>query len=230
MRRAPHDPADTRSFLLEAEAVRLISSYGIPYPDHRFASSAEEAAIAADSIGYPVVLKAVAAELIHKSDAGGVIMNLNDPETVRIAFDRMQAEIGTQFPDSTVAGAMICRQKSEGIDVIVGGFHDIAFGPTAMFGLGGIFTDVLDDVAFRIAPIDGREAHQLVREIRSWQLLDGARGRPPCEIEGLVTLIIAVSQLMIEHPEIESLDLNPVRVLPDRLLALDARVKRQNPS
>lgn len=214
-----------RAFLLETEAIRLISTYGIPYPDHRFASSADEAAIAADSIGYPVVLKAVAADVIHKSDVGGVIMQISDPESVRIAFERMQSEIDGRFPDSTVAGALVCRQIPDGADVIVGGFDDATFGPTVMFGLGGIFAEVLDDVAFRVAPIERSEAHRLVREIKSWPLLDGARGRPPCEIEELVTLIVAVSRLMVEHPEIESLDLNPVRVLPDRLLALDARVK-----
>ncbi len=223
-------PDPSTSFLLETDAIRLISAYGIPYATHRFASSAEEAAIAADSIGYPVVLKTVTADVIHKSDIGGVIMHLSDSESVRIAFDRMQAEIGTRLPDSTVTGALVCQQISEGVDVIVGGFRDAAFGPTVMFGLGGVFTEVLDDVAFRVAPVTRSEAHRLVREIRSWSLLDGARGRPPCEIEGLITVIVAVSNMMVENPEIESLDLNPVRVLPDRLLALDARVKQRSDS
>ncbi len=215
------------SFLLETEAIRLVSSYGIPYPDHRFASSADEAAIAADSIGYPVVLKAIAADVAHKSDVGGVITRLRDPESVRSSFDRIRESLGIHSPSSPLIGVLVCQQIDDGVDVIVGGLRDTTFGPTVMFGLGGIFTEVLDDVAFRVAPIERSEAHRLVREIKSWPLLDGARGRQPCEIEALVTLIVAVSRLMVEHPEIESLDLNPVRVLPDSLLALDARVKQR---
>jgi len=211
-------------FLLESEAIQLISSYGIAYPQYRFASSADEAVMGADAIGYPVVVKVVSSGVIHKSDVGGVAMHLNDADAVREAFRGMQAVVA-KCPGTDMPGVLVCEQAPEGVDVIVGGFRDETFGPTIMFGLGGIFAEVMDDVAFRVAPIDHCEAAKLIREIRSWPLLDGARGRPACDIEGLISLVVAVSQLMTEHAEIESIDLNPVRVFSDSVRALDARIE-----
>ena len=218
IRRAPR-------FLPETEAIQLITSYDILYPEHRFAASADEAVAGANAIGYPVVLKAVSVDVIHKSDVGGVVMQLQGPDDVRTAFEEVQSSILGRHPNAVLAGMLICRQETEGVDVIIGGFRDATFGPMVMFGLGGVFTEILNDVAFRVAPVDFDEALGLVQDIRGRSLLEGARGRPSCDIPGLASAIISVSRLMIEHAEISSLDINPIRAFSDRVVALDVRVE-----
>jgi len=215
----------TNRFLPENEAAELISTYTIPYPDHRLASSPDEAARAAEAIGYPVVLKTVSPDVLHKSDVGGVVMDLQDPSEVYYAYERMTSGILARCPGATVSGALVCKQEDDGVDVIIGGLRDATFGPTVMFGLGGIFAEVLDDVAFRVAPVSERAAQELIHEIRGWKLLAGARGTEPCDIDGLANAIVSVSRLMVEHPEVASLDLNPVRVLRASVRALDARIE-----
>jgi acyl-CoA synthetase (NDP forming) len=208
----------------EADAVRQLKRYQIPYPDHGVARSAAEAAKTADALGYPVVLKVLSPDISHKSDAGGVIIGLHDAKQVRRAYDDVTKRVNESVPGADISGVMVCRQAQEGLEVIVGGIDDTVFGPTVMFGLGGIFTEVFRDVAFRIAPLERIDAEEMVHDIKGYHLLEGQRGQGPRDVESLIELLMSVSRLMTEESNIKELDLNPVRLYERGLLALDARI------
>ena len=214
--------------LLEPEAVSLLKDYGIPYPDHAVAHNAEEAAEIAARLGYPVVLKVVSPDAPHKSDVGGVAVGLDDGSQVADAYDRIAATVREHVPGADIQGIMVSKQAPAGLEVIVGALHDKMFGPTVMFGLGGIFTEVLKDVTFRVVPLANRDAQEMVREIRGWPLLEGVRGQSGYDVEALVKLLLTVSRMVTEKPEIEELDLNPVRLFERGLMALDVRVLRRD--
>ena len=211
-------------FLLEPEAIQLLQTYDIAYPSHGVAHSAEEAARVADWVGYPVVLKVVSRDVVHKSDAGGVAVGLKNASSVRDAYEQIVRLAGDRVSGSEIQGVLVCEQAPPGLEVIVGGLKDALFGPTVMFGLGGIFVEVLKDVSFRVAPLERRDAEEMVREIQGYPLLKGVRGQEGCDIDSLVDLLIQVSRLMMERPDIQELDMNPVRVYGQGLLALDVRV------
>jgi len=211
-------------FLLEPEAIQLLQTYDIAYPSHGVAHSAEEAARVADWVGYPVVLKVVSRDVVHKSDAGGVAVGLKNASSVRDAYEQIVRLAGDRVSGSEIQGVLVCEQAPPGLEVVVGGLKDALFGPTVMFGLGGIFVEVLKDVSFRVAPLERRDAEEMVREIQGYPLLKGFRGRERCDIDALVDLLGQVSCLMMERPDIQELDMNPVRVYGQGLLALDVRV------
>ena len=213
--------------LLEPEAISLISAYGIPYPDHAVARSAKEAAEIADRLSYPVVLKIVSPDALHKSDVGGVVVGLEDARSTAEAYERVVASVRKRVPGADIQGVLVCRQAPDGLEVIVGALDDAMFGPTVMFGLGGIFTEVLKDVTFRIVPLERRDAKEMIREIRGHPLLEGARGQAGYDVEALVELLLAVSRIVTEQPGIEELDLNPVRLFEQGLMALDVRILKR---
>ena len=212
------------SFLLEPEAIQLLQAYGIPYPNHDVAHSVKEAAEIAEGLGYPVVLKVVSRDVVHKSDVGGVAVGLENVDSVRDAYGQILTAVGDHVPGAEIQGVLVCRQAPPGLEVIVGGLKDALFGPTIMFGLGGVFVEVLKDVSFRVAPLERRDAEEMVREIQAYPLLAGARGQESRDISALVDLLVKVSRLMVERPDICELDLNPLRVYRQGLLVLDARV------
>ena len=210
--------------MLETEAVELLSGYGVPYPAHGLARAVDEAVGIADGLGYPVVLKVVSPDVLHKSDAGGVVVGLQTADDVRRGFGNTLDRVRAEVPEARIEGVLVCRQAANGVEAIVGAIHDATFGPTVMFGLGGIFAEVLKDVSFRVAPLDRRDAEEMVCEIRGYALLTGARGQDPCDFDALVDLIMSVSRLVADRPDIVELDLNPVRLWPKGLMALDARM------
>jgi len=211
-------------FLLEPEAIQLLQTYGIPYPNHRVAHSPQEAVETADRLGYPVVLKVVSYDVVHKSDMGGVVLGLEDARGVRDAYDQIQRAVGDQVAGAEIQGMLVCEQAPSGLEVIVGGLRDALFGPTVMFGLGGVFVEVLKDVSFRVAPLEHRDAEEMIREVQGYPLLAGVRGRTACDVSALVDLLGNVAHLMMDRPDISELDLNPVRVYGNGLLVLDVRV------
>ncbi len=213
--------------LLEPQAVSLLRDYGILYPDHGVAHSAKEAVDIAARLGYPVVLKVVSPDAIHKSDVGGVVVGLEDGSSVMDAYDQIIAAVRGHVPGADIHGVLVSKQAEAGLEVIVGALDDAMFGPTVMFGLGGIFAEVLRDVTFRVAPLERGDAQEMIREIRGWPLLQGSRGQPGCDVEALIELLLAVSRMVVERPEIEELDLNPVRLFERGLMVLDVRVVRR---
>ena len=214
----------TSTFLLEPDAIKLLRGYNIPFPKHALAASPEEARTFAGDIGFPVVMKIVSPDVLHKSDAGGVLVNLIDPDQVEHGYHTLIENVNRHVPGARIKGVLVVEQAQQGVETIIGALDDPTFGATVMFGLGGIFAEVLRDVTFRIAPFEKRDAEQMIREIKGFPLLSGARGAALCDLEAISELLLAVSRLVSEHPEIRELDLNPVRVYEKGLLVLDARV------
>ncbi len=213
-----------RTLLNEVEAKRLLAEAGIPVTEARLARTREEAERLAEAIGYPVVLKVVSDDIPHKSDVGGVQLNLPDRQAVGAAYDRILENVRARRPDAHIEGVSVQRQAPPGVEVIVGLTTDPQFGPVVMFGLGGVLVEVLQDVAFRVVPLTTRDAREMVREVKGFALLQGYRGASPADLTALESLLLKVSELAQRHPEIAELDLNPVFAYPDGALAVDARV------
>ena len=216
---------DRTAPLLEHQANRLLGVAGLPFPAYRHVTTAREAIDAADEIGYPVALKIISEDVLHKSDIGCVKLGLNAPEAVACAFNEVIANARTFKRDARITGALLSKmEESGGVEVIIGGLNDPTFGPTLMFGLGGIYVEVMRDVSFRVCPITPDDADQMIRELDGFPLLTGIRGGKPVNLESLRTALLNVSSFLIENPGIAQLDLNPVKVHERGLSVLDARI------
>ena len=172
----------------------------------------------------PVALKIVSPQITHKTDVGGVKLNLNSPEEVAAAFDEIVAAARKAAPDATIEGVSVQQMARPGTEIIVGVSTDPQFGPVLMFGLGGVLVEVLKDVSFRIIPIVARDARQMIHEIKGFPLLEGYRGQDPADLAALESLLLRVSDFVEQHPEVSELDLNPVFAYKDGALAVDARI------
>lgn len=212
----------------EAAALELLSGAGVPTMPTRIAATPEEAATAAAELGFPVVMKILSPDIIHKTDVGGVRLNLASAEAVRAAAEDMLAAVAARVPDARLEGVLLAPMISGGVETILGVHVDPIFGPAVMFGLGGIFVEVLKDVTFRIAPFDTDEALRMIDEIRGRPMLDGVRGAPSADIPALAEALAALSRFAAAHRErLLSVDLNPFVVLPEGqgAMALDAVVE-----
>lgn len=216
--------ADGRTLLTEVESKQELQAAGIAVTEARLATSANKAVEAAQEIGFPVVLKVISGDIAHKSDVGGVALNLGNASAVRSAYSEMMNSVRDTAPDAKVDGVSVQQMARPGTEVIIGMTTDPQFGPVMMFGLGGIFVEVLKDVAFRIVPLEPRDAKQIIREINGYLVLEGVRGQPAADLLALERMILQVSEFVSEHPEIAELDLNPVFAYPDGAVAVDARV------
>ena len=213
-----------RKILTEVESKQLLEEAGVPTARARLATSRDAAVQAAREIGFPVVLKVVSPQITHKTDVGGVKLDLKSPEEVAAAFDEIMAAARRAAPDATVDGVSVQQMARPGIEVIVGVSTDPQFGPVIMFGLGGVLVEVLKDVSFRIIPIAPRDARQMIREIKGFPLLEGYRGQDPADLAALESLLLRVSGFVEQQPEVSELDLNPVFAYKDGALAVDARI------
>ena len=216
--------SEGRTLLTEVESKQVLYDAGIPVAVAVLAGDAAEAAKAADKTGYPVVLKIVSPDVAHKSDVGGVRLGLESSDEVQEAFDEIVSAVKEAQPNARIEGVAVQKMAPAGTEVIVGMSKDAQFGPVLMFGLGGILVEVLKDVAFRIVPLEPKDARQMVREIKGFPVLEGVRGQLPADLEALEKLILKVSEFVEAHPEIEEVDLNPVFAYPDGVLAVDARI------
>jgi len=221
--------AEGRVSIGEAEAREVLKAYGFPIPRSRLAKTPEEAIEIAEEIGYPVVLKIASPDILHKTDVGGVKLNLRSPDDVRDAYDLIVYRAGRYVPGAQIWGCLVQQMVSGGREVLVGMSRDPQFGPLVAFGLGGIYVEALKDVAFRIAPFGRQEAEEMMREIRSYPLLEGVRGEPPADHEAMVDALLRVSQLVTDFPEIVELDINPLMVFDegDGAMAIDMRLVLQ---
>jgi acyl-CoA synthetase (NDP forming) len=214
------------AWLDPGETTALLAAYGIATPAARVAPDEERAVAAARAIGYPVVLKLVSATITHKSEVGGVALDLRSDEDVRAAYRRLEQRLEALGQRQEMEGVLIQPMLREGLEAIVGMTQDPSFGPLLMFGLGGIQVELLKDVAFRIHPLTDRDARELVRSIKGFPLLEGWRGAPAGDVAAIEETLLRVSQLAGEHPEVAEMDLNPLRVLPPGkgCLVVDARI------
>ncbi len=213
-----------RAGLLEHEALAALAAYGIPVVEHRVVADVDAAVAAAEEIGYPVVLKALSPEVVHKTDVGAVRVDLRGPDDVAAAGRAVVEAVGT-VAGARLQGILVERFERGGRETIVGVHSDPAFGPVVMFGLGGIYVEALSDVTFRIQPVSEQDAREMVDSIRGRKLLDGVRGEPPVDRDALVSVIQRVSQLVGDHPHIREVDINPLLARPDGALSLDARIR-----
>jgi acetyl-CoA synthetase (ADP-forming) len=213
-----------RNALLEYEANAVCASYGVPVAKVKLAVTSSEAVKNANEIGYPVVLKIVSPDILHKSDAGGVIVNVKSADEVKEGFTKIVNNAKNYKADANVLGVLVQEMAPSSTEVIVGMTKDPTWGPALMFGLGGIFVEVLKDVSFRVAPITERDANEMVREIKAFKILEGIRGQPPADIDAIVDILLKISKLVMENPTIDEIDLNPVFVYEDGAKAVDTRI------
>jgi len=207
-----HVPAEMPN---EVEAKRILAKAGIPVVDERLATATEAAGNAAAEIGFPVAMKLVSTDILHKSEIGGVLLNVADEAAARDGYDTLIARAKTAQPDAKVDGVVVAPMISGGVETILGVKVDPAFGPVVLFGLGGIFVEVLGDVTQRLAPFGVEEAHEMMREVKGFPLLDGARGAAPADLDALAEALARLSVFAHENAErIESIDINPFLVLP----------------
>ncbi len=204
--------ADGRVTMGDTEARDVLEAYGIPLPKTGLAATADDAVTLAESIGYPVVMKIASPDILHKSDIGGIKLNISSASEVRDAFDLLVYRGRRHMPDATIWGCQVQQMVKGGREIIIGVNRDPQFGPLIMFGLGGIYVEALKDVTFRVAPIDRRNAVEMLSEIRAFKLLRGVRGEKPADQEALVDTLQRISQLVTDFPEIVELDINPLLV------------------
>ena len=217
-----------RSGTIGEEALELLAFYGINSPPAGLARSRDEAVQIAATLGYPVALKLVSAEAIHKTEAGGVLLGLGSAAEVGQGFGQIQANLKNWNDAASMEGVRVVAMAPAGEDLFIGGMQDAAFGPVLLFGLGGVFVEVFNDVAQVLCPAAASEIEEKLRRLKSYALLAGARGRKPVELAPFIRAVQAVSQLLADCPAIAELDINPLRVLADgQVLALDARLRIQ---
>jgi acyl-CoA synthetase (NDP forming) len=216
--------SEGRTILTEVESKQILGEEGIPIARAQLAATREEALAAARQIGLPVVLKIVSPDISHKSDVGGVKLNLGSQEEVAAAFDEIVAAARRAQPEATVLGVSVQKMARPGVEVIMGMTKDPQFGPVLMFGLGGVFVEVLKDVSFRIVPLEPRDARQMIHDIQGFPVLEGFRGQEPADLAALEDMLMRLSAFVEKHSEIQELDLNPIFAYKDGALAVDARI------
>jgi len=213
-----------RIYLTELESKQILKEAGIDTTAIRLAGTREEAVALSKEIGFPVALKIVSPDVLHKTDAGGVELSLNNEDEVGKAYDRIISSIKKHEPNANIQGVSVQQMARPGTEVIIGMSKDPQFGPVLMFGLGGILVEVLKDVSFRIVPLTRRDAREMIKEIKGYPILEGYRGLEPANIEVLEEILLKVSDLVENRPEIKELDINPILAYSDGALAVDARV------
>ena len=214
---------ENRKVLTEFESKELLSSLDLPVTTQILVAEdegPEGVKTACEKIGFPVVMKLIAADVVHKSDVGAVKLNISSNEEAQNAFNELM-----QIKSESAKSVSVQEMAKEPVaEIIVGSLQDAQFGPTVMFGIGGVLVEVMEDVSFRIAPIKDFDADEMIHEIKGFKLLDGYRGKPPADLESIKELLKAISELAYKHQDISEMDLNPVFAYKDGLKIVDARI------
>ena len=215
-----------RKVIGEYESRLLLDAYGVPNVPGGLAKNPDEAVALAEQIGFPVVLKIVAEGLLHKSDAGGIVLNIQDGSTLRVAYNKLIERIRINEPAAEIVGAMVEKMAAKGVETIVGMRRDVTFGPLMMFGMGGTMVELVKDIQFRVAPLSKADVHSMVAETLAGKLLNGYRGGPIADFDALYDAIVQLSHLAMEHPEVQEIEINPLIVYPEGMgvLAIDSRM------
>jgi len=214
-----------QTVLTEFESKNLLKEIGIPIPEQELATTKEETIAVAKKIGFPVVLKLMAEDIVHKSDTGAVKLNINSEVEIANAYDDLM-----KIPSQSEKSISVQKMAAEPItELIIGMTTDAQFGPALMFGIGGILVELLEDVSFRIAPITEYDAREQIHEIKGFPILDGYRGKPKADLDAIVNTLLKISDLVIKHEEINEMDLNPVFIYENGLVCVDARIILKKP-
>ncbi len=212
--------ASNQTVLTEFESKELLSEIGIIVPAQTLTSSKADTISAAEKIGFPVVMKLMAEDIVHKSDTGAVKLNIKNKEEVEKAFDELMS-----IPSQSEKLISVQEMAGEPItELIIGMTTDAQFGPALMFGIGGILVELLEDVSFRIAPITEYDAKEMIHEIKGFPILDGYRGKPKADIKAIIDILMKVSEFVIKHDQINEMDLNPVFIYEKGIICVDARI------
>lgn len=214
----------SRTLLNEIESKVLLSEAGIPVVETKLATSKQEAIAISKKLGFPVALKIVSPEITHKSDVGGVKLDLKTSKQVEAAYEEILSAVNQKYPHAVIDGVSVQKMARPGTEVIVGMTKDAQFGPVLMFGLGGILVELLKDVSFRIVPFEREDAREMIREIKGYPILEGFRGREPADVSILEEILLKISRFVDDHPEIKELDLNPIFAYKDGAVTVDARI------
>ncbi len=209
--------------MLEHEARTILEEYGVKNVPGAFCINKEEMIRSADILGYPVVLKVVSPDVIHKSENGGVILDIMDKTMLEKAYDDMMATVRKHIPNADIRGVLVTKFVENARELIIGSINDEQFGPVVMVGLGGIFVEIFKDISFGIAPVTKKEARNMVVSLKSYPILKGIRGEYPINIDAICELIVTISNFVFEK-KIAELDLNPVFCFNDEVLVGDARI------
>jgi acetyltransferase len=215
---------DNRVVLLGDEAAAVARAYGIPTPEVKLARSLEEALEIADSIGYPVVMKVASPYIVHKTDIGGVIMNLENREEVSDAYYTILSNVLRYFPSSQIYGILVQQMVPQGKEIIIGMTRDLTWGPMVGVGLGGIYVNLFEDVSFKISPFSRKEAFDMLSKTKAYRLLKGIRGEKPSDIDSIIDVVLRVSQLSQDFKMINEMDINPLFAYEKGCLALDVKI------
>ncbi|MBM4308204.1 MAG: acetyl-CoA synthetase [Deltaproteobacteria bacterium] len=213
-----------RQILTEFESKKFLKQAGIPVIETRLAKTPKEAVAISQKMGFPVALKIASPDIVHKSDSGGVKLSLKNVAEVKAAFKEIVIGAQKKNPSASIDGVSVQKMAKPGTEVIVGTSKDPQFGPVIMFGLGGIFVEVLKDVSFRIIPLSRKDALEMIEEIKGYPVLQGYRGKEPADISALVEIILKISKVMEQNPEIKELELNPIFAYKKGAMAVDARI------
>jgi len=210
--------------LLETEAKELLREYGIPVPDFKLIKSEDEIVGLAKEINFPIVMKIVSPDIIHKTDAGGVKVGIKDEKEAKAAYQDIIYKVKKYKKEAKISGIIAYSMIPQGTEIIIGIMKDPHFGPVIMFGLGGIFVEILKDISFRILPLEERDAEEMISEIKGYQILKGIRGETPKDVKSIRDVLMKISQLVMDNPEIKEIDLNPVFLFNQGLQVVDARM------
>ncbi len=213
-----------RVILTEFESKKILKQAGISVVETKLAKTPKEAVSLSRKMGFPVALKITSPDVIHKSDSGGVKLSLNNVTEVKKAYDEILKKVKKQYPNAVVHGVSVQKMARPGTEVIVGTSKDPQFGSVIMFGLGGVFVELLKDVSFRVIPVERKDAQEMINEIKGYPILEGYRGKDPADISALVEIILKISKLVEENPQIKELELNPIFAYRDKAVAVDARI------
>jgi acyl-CoA synthetase (NDP forming) len=221
---------DNRNYLLEYEAKSLLQLHGAPVSHDYLAKTGDEAVSFAETVDGEVAMKIVSPDILHKSDARGVKLKLKTEDEVRNAFDEIVDNAKRYNEKADIRGILVSPMAKEGVEVIIGTKIDDQFGPIIMFGLGGVLVEILRDVSFRVLPLSPAASKRMLKEIKSYSILDGARGKPPCDKKALSKLLLICSEIVEAYPDIHEMDLNPVIVYEKGLSVVDARIILKGPN
>ena len=216
--------SENRNFLTEIEAKQVFKEADLQVTDTRLAVNKKDAITMSSAMGYPVVLKIVSPDILHKTEANGVKLNLKTVDEVGKAFDEIMASAKEKFPNANVHGVAVQKMAAPGLEIIIGMTLDAQFGPVLMFGLGGIFVEVMKDVSFGITPITARDAREMIHNIKGYPLLNGFRGTTKIDVANLESWLLKLSDFAQSYPEVKEFDLNPVFAYAQGAMVVDARI------
>lgn len=215
---------EDRTLLTEVEAKQVFKAAGLNVTDTRLAANQEEAVVISKELGLPVALKIVSPDIIHKTDASGVKLNLETPAEVAQAFDEIMVSARKFFPGANIHGVSVQKMERPGTEVIIGMSQDVQFGPVLMFGLGGIFVEILKDVSFGITPLTERDTREMIREIKGYPIFAGYRGQEKVDVANLESWLLKLSDFVQKYPQIKEFDLNPIFAYSVGATVVDARI------